>query len=149
VTIVLAFRRGFAYLHLIPKPLGLADAENDPIKSITFFVDSDQLSVLVVLANYLEPDLENVSVPWAAACQVIGIFGYRELEREHPRAIIGLTGIPARHNTRVSLGANVLSFTIPWPLFLKMDENEDASFFKRRTWDQSRRPGGHFSQTIG
>ncbi len=135
--------------YVVLKPLGFADAEHDDIKSVTFFVDSDQLSALVILANYLEPELENVSIPWAAACQVIGIFGYRELDREHPRALIGLTDISARLNTRVSLGADVLSFTIPWPLFLKMDQNVDGSFFERRTWHELRRPDGHSSQTNG
>jgi hypothetical protein len=122
--------------YVILKPLGLADAEKDDIKSVTFFVDPEQLSALVILANYMEPELENVSVPWAAACQVIGIFGYRELEREHPRALIGLTDISARLNTRASLGSNLHSFTIPWPLFLKMDQNLDGSFLQRRTWHE-------------
>jgi len=122
--------------YVLLKPLGLADAEKDDIKNVTFFVDPDQLSALVILANYLEPELENVSVPWAAGCQVIGIFGYRELEREHPRALIGLMDISARLSTRASLGPNVHSFTIPWPLFLKMDENVDGSFFQRRTWHE-------------
>jgi hypothetical protein len=122
--------------YVLLKPLGLADAEKDDIKNVTFFVDPDQLSALVILANYLEPELENVSVPWAAGCQVIGIFGYRELEREHPRALIGLMDISARLTTRASLGPDVHSFTIPWPLFLKMDENVDGSFFQRRTWHE-------------
>ncbi len=129
--------------YVVLKPLGLADAAKDDIKSITFFVEPDQLSALVILANYLEPELENVSMPWAAGCQVIGIFGYRELEREHPRALIGLTDISARLNTRASLGSNVHSFTIPWPLFLEMDQNVDGSFLQRRTWHELRRSDGH------
>lgn len=134
--------RDIAAQYVIFKPLGLVDAENDDIKSITFFVDPDQLSALVILANYLEPELENVSVPWAAACQVIGIYGYRELEREHPRALIGLTDISARLNTRASLGSNVHSFTIPWYLFLTMDQNVDGSFFQRHTWQELRKHNG-------
>ncbi|HEU5404387.1 MAG TPA: DUF169 domain-containing protein [Terriglobales bacterium] len=128
--------------YVVLKPLGLADSDNDDIKSITFFVDPEQLSALVILANYLEPQLENVSVPWAAACQVIGIFAYRELQREHPRALIGLTDISARLNTRASLGSNVHSFTVPWPLFLQMEQNVDGSFFQSRTWHELRSPDG-------
>ncbi len=124
--------------YVVLKPLGLADSEKDDIKSVTLFVDSDQLSALVILANYLEPQLENVTMPWAAACQVIGIFGYRESEREHPRALIGLTDISARLNTRASLGPDVLSFTMPWPLFLKLEQNVDGSFLQRRTWQELR-----------
>lgn len=125
--------------YVVVKPLGLADPAREDIKSVTFFVDPDQFSALVVLANYTEPDLENVAVPWAAACQIMGIFAYRELEREHPRALIGLTDLSARLNVRASLGTNVLSFTTPWPLFLKMEQNVEGSFLQRRTWDELRR----------
>jgi hypothetical protein len=124
--------------YVVVKPLDLADSEQEDIKSVTFFVDPDQLSALVVLANYTEPDLENVGVPWAAACQIMGIFAYRELEREHPRALVGLTDLSARLNVRASLGTNVLSFTAPWPLFLRMEQNVEGSFLQRRTWDELR-----------
>jgi hypothetical protein len=121
--------------YVIVKPLDRADPEQEQINSVTFFVDPDRLSTLAVLANYTEPDLDNVIVPWAAACQIMGIFGYRELEREHPRALVGFTDLSARLNVRASLGNKVLSFTMPWPLFLKMEQNVDGSFLQRRTWD--------------
>ena len=66
----------------------------------------------------------------------MGVFAYRELEREHPKALVGLTDLSARVNTRASLGDKVLGFTIPWPLFLHMEENVEGSFFQRRTWEQ-------------
>jgi hypothetical protein len=125
--------------YVVVKPLDLTDPEHEDIKSVTFFVDPDRLSALVVLANYTDPDLENVIVPWAAACQIMGIFAYRELEREHSRALIGLTDLSARLNVRASLGSNVLSFTAPWPLFLRMEQNVEESFLQRRTWDDLRR----------
>ena len=125
--------------YVVVKPLALAEPEREDIKSVTFFVDPDRLSALVVLANYSEPDLENVMVPWAAACQIMGIFAYRELEREHPRALIGLTDLSARKYVRASLGGSVLSFTMPWPLFLKMEQDVEGSFLQRATWDELRR----------
>jgi hypothetical protein len=124
--------------YVVVKPIEHADPQQETIKSVTFFADPDQLSALVILANYTEPDLENVIIPWAAGCQVIGIFGYRELERWHPRALIGLTDISARLTVRPLLGNNVLSFTAPWPLFLKMEKNVENSFFERETWRQLR-----------
>lgn len=124
--------------YVVVKPLDLAEPEQEDIKSVTFFVDPDRLSALVVLANYTDPDLENVIVPWAAACQIMGIFAYRELEREHPRALIGLTDLSARLHVRTSLGSNVLSFTAPWPLFLSMEQNVEGSFLQRKTWAELR-----------
>jgi hypothetical protein len=125
--------------YVVVKPLDASDPENDDIKSVTLFVDPDQFSALVVLANYTEPDLENVAVPWGAGCQIMGIFAYRELEGAHPRALVGMTDLSARQNVRASLGENVLSFTMPWPLFLKMEQNVDGSFLQRRTWKELRR----------
>ena len=125
--------------YVVVKPLDASDPDKDDIKSVTLFVDPDQISALVVLANYTEPDLENVAVPWGAGCQIMGIFAYRELERAHPRALVGMTDLSARQNVRASLGENVLSFTMPWPLFLKMEQNVDGSFLQRRTWEQLRR----------
>lgn len=124
---------------VVVKPLGLANPDGEDIKSVTFFASPDQISALVVLANYNEPDLENVAVPWAAACQIMGIFAYRELEREHPRALLGLTDVSARLNVRASLGRNVLSFTMPWPIFLQMERNVEGSFLQRTTWAELRR----------
>jgi hypothetical protein len=115
-------------------PLDRIEPERDEIKNITFFVDPDALSALVILANYARPDAENVIVPWAAGCQVMGIFAYRELERDHPRGLIGMTDISARRNVRATLGENVLSFTAPWPLFLEMEGNVEDSFLQRETW---------------
>ena len=120
--------------YVIVKPLRLADPAQDDIKSVTFFVDPDQLSALVILANYTNPQWENVCTPWAAGCQVIGIFGYRELEREHPRGLIGLTDISARNTVRASLGKSLMSLTAPWPLYLEMESNVDSSFLHRETW---------------
>ena len=124
--------------YVVIKPLNLADPEKDDLKSVTFFVDPDQLSALVILANYTDPQRENVCIPWAAGCQVIGIFGYRELEREHPRGVIGMTDISARSYVRASLGKDVMSLTAPWPLFLEMERNVDSSFLHRQTWRELR-----------
>ena len=119
---------------VVVKPLKQIDPEREDVKSVTFFVDSDRLSALVILANYARPDSENVIVPWAAGCQVMGIYAYRELEREHPRGLIGLTDISARRSVRPMLGKHVMSFTAPWPLFREMEGNVPGSFLERETW---------------
>jgi hypothetical protein len=124
--------------YVVIKPLDAADPTKEDIKSVTFFVDPDQLSALVILANHTDPQRENVCVPWGAACQVIGIFGYRELQREHPRGLIGLTDISGRNVVKSSLGKNLMSFTAPWPLFLEMEDNVETSFLHRETWRELR-----------
>lgn len=122
---------------VVAKPLEEL-APEDEVKSVSFFVEPDALSALVVLANYVRPDLENVAIPWAAACQVIGLFGYRESERERPRALVGLTDLSARKYVRPQLGSSVLSFTLPYALFLELEAKVEGSFLERDTWMQLR-----------
>ncbi len=123
---------------VVVKPLSQTDADHENVRNVTFFVDPDQVSALVILANYDRPDGENVIVPWAAGCQVMGIYSYREAERERPRALIGLTDISARKYVRASLGDRVLSFTAPWSLYLEMERNVENSFLQRETWKSLR-----------
>jgi hypothetical protein len=119
---------------VVVKPLDHIDPEKDDVKSVTYFVDPDGLSALVTLANHARPEAENVIIPWAAGCQVMGIFAYRELEREHPRGLVGMMDISARKNVRATLGEHALSFTAPWPLFQEMERNVEGSFLQRATW---------------
>jgi hypothetical protein len=120
--------------YVVVKPLQRLDPGQEVPQSVTFFVDPDQLSALVVLANYGDPAGESVAIPWAASCQVLGILAYRELERERPRGLVGLTDLSARRNVRALLGANTLAFTAPWPLFQQMEANAGNSFLQRETW---------------
>jgi hypothetical protein len=119
---------------VVVRPLDQIDPERDEVKNVTFFVDPDGLSALVILANYGNPEGENVIIPWAAGCQVMGIYAYRELDRDRPRGLVGMMDISARKNVRATLGENVLSFTAPWPLFQEMEGNVEGSFLQRATW---------------
>jgi len=121
---------------VVIKPLEQVDPAQDEVKSVTFFVDPDRLSALVILANYDQPAQENVTIPWGAGCQSIGSFAYRELEREHPRGVVGLTDISARNTVRPVLGKNAMSFTAPWPVFLRMEKNVEDSFLQRESWHE-------------
>ncbi|MGA2080539.1 MAG: DUF169 domain-containing protein [Holophaga sp.] len=120
--------------YVVVKPLSLVDPHRETPQSVTFFVDPDQLSALVVLANYGDPKGESVAIPWAAACQVMGILAYREAERERPRGLVGMTDLSARKNVRAALGPHVMSFTVPWSLFRRMESDAGDSFLQRETW---------------
>jgi hypothetical protein len=90
----------------------------------------------VVLANYGRGDNENVTIPWAAGCQTLGIYPYREANAERPRAVVGLTDLSARVFIRKQLGDNLLSFAVPFALFREMEANVEGSFLQRPTWQE-------------
>jgi len=120
--------------YVVFKPLIDMAADEEEPRVIVLIADPDQLSALVVLAKYGRPGNENVIVPFAAGCQQIGIFAYREARSEFPRAVIGLTDLSARNNLKKLLDRNVFSFAVPWRLFLEMEDNVEGSFLQKKTW---------------
>ena len=116
------------------KPLENVDPSCDKPQTVIFFVAPDQLSALVVLANYGRGDNENVIIPYAAGCQTIGIYPYREAKSKKPRAVVGLTDISARVFIRKQLGPNLMTFAMPFVLFEEMEQNVEGSFLDCHTW---------------
>lgn len=120
--------------YVLFKPLSDTDLGVHKPENVIFTVDADQLSALVVLANYGRQGMENVTIPWAAGCQQIGIIPWNEAKSENPRAVVGLTDLSARKNVRKLLGSEYLTFAMPWKMFLEMESNVEGSFLERLTW---------------
>jgi uncharacterized protein (DUF169 family) len=118
------------------KPLSMLDPDTETPEVVVLLATPDQLSALVILANYGRPGVENVAIPYAAGCQTIGIFPYREARSEHPRAIIGLTDISARKNLRQQLGKDLFTFSLPWKMFLELEDQVEGSFLEKSTWKE-------------
>ena len=73
-------------------------------------------------------------VPYAAGCQTLGIYPYREAEAEPQRAVLGLTDLSARAAVCRQLGDGFLTFTVPLHMFDELEKNVDGSFLERPTW---------------
>jgi uncharacterized protein (DUF169 family) len=120
--------------YVIMKPLERVDEQTETPRTITFLADPDQLSALVVLANHARNTYDNVTIPFAAGCQAIGIMTYAEADAENPRAVIGLVDLSARKAVRKLLGRDLFSFSMPLALFKEMESSVDDSFLFRNTW---------------
>jgi len=102
----------------------------DKPEVIVFLVNPDQLSGLVVLANYARHGSENVTVPWGAGCHSICIIPFHEGKSPNPRGVIGLIDISARKH----IEKDILSFSVPYNMFLEMEGNVEESFLKTDQW---------------
>ncbi|TYT75482.1 DUF169 domain-containing protein [Desulfobotulus mexicanus] len=120
--------------YVILKPLSEVNPATETPETIIFPVTADQVSALTTLANYARQGIENVFVPWAAGCQTIGILPLKEGKSHQPRAIIGLTDLSARKFVRTLLGKDILSFALPWTMFLEMEKKVPGSFLEKPTW---------------
>lgn len=123
------------YPYVTFTPLSAVDPRSlQPPEAVVFLADMDQVSALTVLANYHRSGNENVIFPYAAGCQTIGIYPFREARSENPRAVLGMSDISARVAVKRQLKDDVMTFAIPYPLFLEMEENVSGSFLERPEW---------------
>lgn len=120
--------------YVVFKPLNGVDRAEEEPKIVVLLASADQLAALIILANYRRKGFENVIVPYAAGCQTIGIFPYREAASPTPRAVLGLTDISARLNLVRQLPRNLFSMAVPWRMFQEMEMDVEASFLERKTW---------------
>ncbi len=121
------------------KPLAEVDLAVETPELVIFLANPVQLSALVVLANYGRATNDNVCVEFGSGCWSC-CRGPHQLGRgERQRAMIGLTDISARGY----LPPDVLSFTIPWAMFLEMEGNVKGSFLEKQDWQKVKaRMGG-------
>jgi uncharacterized protein (DUF169 family) len=114
--------------YVLFKPLDhLTDA--DRTAAVLLLVNADQLSALITLADYGRGSGHSAIAPFGASCQSI-LFAYGEAESEHPRGVIGFLDISQRK--RVS--KDIMSFTVPYKMFLEMDANVPGSFLELEPW---------------
>lgn len=120
--------------YVIFKPLKDVDEEKDKPKVIIFSANPDQLAALTVMANYDRESRDTVYAPFVAGCQAIGIMAYQEIEKENPRAVIGLIDISARVYSGRQLGKDIMTFSVPLKMFHEMEDNIPGSFLERHSW---------------
>lgn len=91
-----------------------------------------------ICSLYLKSRSENNSAnrgrdqfaPFGSGCQQIGILAYKEAAAQKPRAVIGLTAITVCK----LFDKDILSFTVPYKMYLEMEGYVEDSFLKGREW---------------
>lgn len=119
-----------AYEYVSFKPVNAVDLTKDDPKIIVFYANPDQLSALVVLANYNRQGNDNVMIPFGAGCHSICLIPWHEASQPQPRAVVGMTDITARPY----IDADLLSFSVPYSMFKDMEDNVFGSFLDKHDW---------------
>ena len=117
-----------AHPHLFIGPL--KENQWDYIKSVSFFVNPDQLSTLMIGAQYnsAPDDPPPVIAPFGSGCMELFPFKNPEI----PQASIGATDIAMRQH----LPPDILTFTVTKPMFKRLCDLDERSFlYKPFLWN--------------
>lgn len=114
--------------YVVLKPFSEVTDQEEP-KLIIFFVNGDQLSALVTMADYNRGTNQSIIAPYGAACQSV-LFGYAEAEKDYPRAVIGFFDISQRQK----VDRETMTITVPYKLFQEMEANVEGSFLQMHIW---------------
>ncbi len=114
------------------RPISDVYPERETPRLVVFLANPDQISALTVLANYGRSTNDNVIVRFVSGCGSICLLPDQLNQQEPLQAMLGMTDISARPH----VPADILSFTVPWPMFLEMEGNVRGSFFDREAWQK-------------
>lgn len=109
------------------------------VRTVTFYVNPDQLSTLMVGAQYhsAPDDPPPVIAPFGSGCSELQPFKNLSI----PQAAIGATDIAMRHH----LPPDILAFTVTKPMFQLLCELDESSFLFKPFLKRLKEARGHLS----
>jgi hypothetical protein len=113
--------------HLLIGPL--CKDQYEYLKTVTFYVSPDQLSLLILAAQYhsAPKDPPPVIAPFGSGCmQLISLFE----DLSVPQAIVGATDIAMRQY----IDPELIAFTVTKPMFEHLCGLDDKSFLHKAFW---------------
>ena len=109
-------------------------AEGETPESVIFTVDPIGLTALMTLAGSIREGINDTVTPQSGACQMLGAYVFKEARSHDPRAVLGLIDLAARKNVRKMLPDNVLTYAVPWKLFLALEKEAVEGIFESPLW---------------
>ena len=116
--------------YVVFKPWEQVTTQDKP-ELIVFFANADQLSALVVMADFNRGTNQSTTAPFGAACQPI-LFGLAEAKKDNPSGVIGFFDI----SKRSIVDREILTYTVPFKMFQEMNASVEESFLKMHVWEK-------------
>jgi len=119
--------------YVLFKPLGRVE-DDDQVKAVIFAANPIELSGLVTLAGSVVYKSDCIRYGQGPDCTSIAAYGYAEAESTNPRAVLGMMGVDGREVMRKRFRDDVVTLTLPEPLFRRMEEEADDCIFHTPMW---------------
>ena len=117
----------------------LRNEQYDFLKTVTFFVNPDQLSLLLLGTEYnnASVNINPAITAFGSGCgQLAALFG--NFDPDIPKAVIGATDIAMREH----LPPYILALTVNKPMYRQLCELDENSFLYKSFWKRLRKARG-------
>ena len=123
--------------YVLFKPLEDYDIEVDNTpEGVIFTVNPIELSALLHIDGSIR-DFPNFTLtPQASACQAISYHIFNQTNCDDLRGVLGLLDFAGRKNIRRWISDEYMNYSLPWELFLKLEEASYTSIFQSTIWPQ-------------
>jgi hypothetical protein len=126
-------RYDIPYEYVLFKPLSRTTPDEN-IQAVIFPVNPVELAGLVTLAGSVMQGTDPVRVPQGADCHSIAAFAYAEADLVATRAVLGMLDIDGRKVMRKRFRDDILTLTLPTPLFQRMEQEANDCIFQAPSW---------------
>ena len=126
-------RYDIPHKYVLFKPLSRA-ASDENVRAVVFPVTPVELSGLVTLAGSVMSGTDSVRAPQGPDCSGVAAFAYAEAESAAPKAVLGMMGNDGREVMRRRFRDDILTLTLPAPLFLRMEQEADDCLYQLPSW---------------
>jgi hypothetical protein len=126
-------RYDIGHRYVLFKPLSLTSVDEN-IRAVIFPVNPVELSGLVTLAGSVMQGTDPLRAPQGTDCCSIAAFAYAEAELAAPRAVLGMLGSDGREVMRRRFRDDIMTLTLPAPLFFRMEQEAEDCVFQLSSW---------------
>jgi hypothetical protein len=126
-------RYNIPHRYVLFKPLSRTDPEEN-IRAIIFPVSPLELAGLTTLLGSVVAGADPIQVPQGADCFRLACFAYDQYDAKPPRAILGMLDVDGREVMRKRFRDDILTLTIPRPLFDRLEREAGNSVLQIPGW---------------
>lgn len=114
---------------------GLENLEEGEIpQSVIFTANPIELTALIQINSSFRDNTACILTPQASACQAIGNFVFRQAESDNPEPILGPIDFAGRSKMKHFIPNDYMTVSMPWKLFLKLEEVGKNSVLQTDLW---------------
>lgn len=121
--------------YVVFKPI--EDLSEDEIPdSVIFTLNTMELSAVLQLNGSFRSQNACIITPQASACQAIGSFTFQQAEEEIPNPVLSPLDFAARRHMKHFIPNDYMCLSMPWDLFLRLEELSKKSVFQTDFWKE-------------